>query len=159
MAIEVHMSVRSDHHPGFTAQVVRFEPCRENSPLLPIPNLATFRQVLSAYHVLERLVVYLERDGGESGAVWLHLTGDRAWVCHFTELGGIDSYCRDAGYEGPDLTVAFLLDNGQEDEIHRYWTVTRAEGMQAIEYFLLNAKKDPRLNWVAEPSSLQKRQQ
>jgi hypothetical protein len=99
--------------------------------------------------------VFLERDGGESGAVWVHLTGDRAWVTHFTEMGGVDSYCRDLGYSGPDEMVGFLIDNGQLDHLHRYWTVRRAEGMRALEYFLQHGERDPGLSWVEQPQSLQ----
>ncbi len=140
--------------PGLTLDVTWFEPSRDGTPRLPVPDLATLRRLLTPYRDHVRLVVCLDRDEGESGAVWVHLTGDRAWVTHFAQLGGVDSYCRDEGYRGEEM-VGFLLDNGQLDEIHRYWTVARGEGFQALEYFLQHGRRDPSLSWVQEPESLQ----
>jgi len=51
--------------------------------------------------------------------------------------------------------VGFLLSNGQLDDIHRYWTVTRTKGLRALEYFLRHGERDPGLNWVEQPQSLQ----
>ena len=111
--------------------------------------------MLAPYTKHERLVVYLDRDGGESGSVWVHLTGDRAWVTHFTQVGGEDSYCRDVRYTGPGQMVGFLLSNGQLDDVHRYWTVTRAKGLRALEYFIRHGERDPSLSWAVPPKSLQ----
>jgi hypothetical protein len=61
---------------------------------------------------------------------------------------------RDKGYRGEEM-IGFLLDNGQLDKIHRYWTVARGEGLRALEYFLQHGQRDPRLNWVQGPESLQ----
>jgi hypothetical protein len=158
-AIEGHKEV--DLHreepapPGFSVQVVWFAPTREGGPRHRVPTVAALRRVLAPYKEHERLVIYLDRDGGESGSVWVHLTGDRAWVTHFTQLGGVDSYCRDPGGSPPDQTIGFLLSNGQEDDIHRSWTVTRAHGFRALEYFLRHRGRDPGLSWVEQPSSLQ----
>jgi hypothetical protein len=70
-------------------------------------------------------------------------------------MGGVDSYCRDLGYSGPDEMVGFLLDSGQLDHLHRYWTITRAEGLRALGYFLQHGERDPGLSWVEQPQSLQ----
>jgi hypothetical protein len=139
---------------GFAVYVIRHTPKRAGGPYHSVTTIADLHAVLQPYEGHERLVVYLDRDGGDSGSVWVHLTGDRAWVTHFTEIGGVDSYCRDVTCGGPDEMVEFLLDNGQRDDIHRYWTVTRAEGLQALEYFLLHGERDPGLSW-AQPESLQ----
>jgi len=141
--------------PGFSVQVVWFAPKRESGPRHSVPTVAALRRVLAPYKGHERLVVYLDRDGGESGSVWVHLTSKRAWVTHFTQLGGVDSYCRDAGYSGPDEMIGFLLSNGQLDEIHRCWTVRRSEGLRALEYFVRHGERDPGLSWVEQPPSLQ----
>src|SRR4051794_8414420 len=132
--------------PGFSVQVVWFAPKREGGPRHPVPNVAALRRVLAPFTDQERLVVYLDRDGGETGSVWVHLTGDRAWVTHFTQIGGEDSYCRDAGYRGDEM-IGFRLSNGQLDDVHRYWTVTRAEGLRALEYFIRHGERDPGLSW------------
>lgn len=159
MAITGHKEV--DLHrdepgpPGFSVQVVWFEPSRKGGPRLPVSAVAELRDILDPYQQHQRLVIYLDRDGGESGSVWVHLTGDRAWVTHFAQLGGVDSYCRDPGYDGPDEMVGFLLSNGQLDDVHRYWTVTRAAGLRALEFFLRHGIRDPALSWVEEPRSLQ----
>lgn len=145
------------HIPGFSVHVAWFTPSRESSPRQPVSTVDVLRQVLAQYQNHERLVVFLDRDDFESGGVWVHVTGDRAWVSHFTMPGGVDSYCCDPDYTGPDTMVGFLLSNGQLDNIHRYWTVTRADGLRALEYFLLHGERDPDLNWVAEPQSLEKR--
>jgi len=138
----------------FTLVVTWFEPSRDETPRLPVPNLAALRRLLTPYRDHKRLVVCLDLDEGEAGSVWVHLTDGRAWVTHFTQSGGADSYCRDESYRGDEM-VGFLLNNGQLDEIHRYWTVTRAKGLRALEYFLLHRSQDPSLSWVAEPPSLQ----
>jgi hypothetical protein len=140
--------------PGLTLEVTWFQPSRGGTPRLPVSDLAALRRLLTPYRDHERLVLCLDRDEGESGSVWVHLTGDRAWVTHFAQLGGVDSYCRDKGYRGEEL-VGFLLDNGQLDQIHRYWTVARGEGFRALEYFLKHGQRDPSLSWVQGPKSLQ----
>ena len=159
MAIEGNKTVgprRDEPSPsGFAVHVIWYTPVRSGGPYHSVTTVADLHAVLRLYWDHERLAVFLNRDGGDSGAVWVHLTGDRAWVTHFTEMGGADSYCRDARYSGPDEMVGFLLDNGQLDDIHRYWTITRAEGLRALEYFLLQGERDPGLSWVEQPQSLQ----
>jgi len=159
MAIKGHKEVdlhRDEPAPrGYVVQVVWFTPKREGGLRHSVATVATLRQVLAPYKGHEKLVVYLDRDGGELGSVWVHLSGGLAWVTHFNEVGGIDSYCRDPAYTGPDQMVGFLLSNGQLDDIHRYWTVTRTKGLRALEYFLRHGERDPGLNWVEQPQSLQ----
>jgi hypothetical protein len=154
MAIKGHKEValhRDDPPPpGFSIQVVQFAPKREGGLRQPVSTIAALRRVLAPYKRHERLVVYLDRDAGESGSVWVHLTGKRAWVTHFTQPGGVDSYCRDADYCGPDEMLGFLLSNGQLDNIHRCWTVTRAQGLHALEYFVRHGERDPGLSWVEQ---------
>lgn len=159
MTIEGHKAStpRGPGPSGFSVSVVWFSPTRAGSPSHPVETTADLHGFLKPYEDHERLAVFLERDGGEAGAVWVHLTGDRAWVTHFTELGGVDSYCREPESGGPDELVGFLLDNGQLDLIHRSWTVTRAEGLLALAYFLQHGERDPSLTWVEQPPSLQRR--
>jgi hypothetical protein len=52
--------------------------------------------------------------------------------------------------------IGFELSNGQMDDIHPYWTVARAEGLQALEYFLEHGERDPGLSWVSQPMSLER---
>lgn len=157
MTIQGHKEVdlRRDEPapPGDTVQVVWFVPTREGGPRHPVGSLTALRNVLAPYRDHERLVVYLDRDGGESGSVWVHLTGDRAWVSHTTQPGGIDSYGCDPGSRDSGERIGFLLSNGQRDEIHRYWTVTRAEGFRALEYFHCCGEPDPWLTWADEVPS------
>jgi hypothetical protein len=159
MAIKGHKEV--DLHgdepvpSGFSLQVVWFVPSRRGGPRHAVSEVADMRRLLAPYRDHERLVVYLDRDGGESGSVWIHVTGNRAWVTHFDQLGGVDSYCRDIAYHGPDRMIGFLLSNGQEDKIHRYWTVSRAKALRALEHFLQSGERDPRLSWGEPPLSLQ----
>ncbi len=142
-------------HSGFSLQVVFFAPKFGSSPSQPVTTIADLHSFLGPYLTKDKLAIFLDRAGGESGAVWVHLSGDRAWVTHFTEMGGVDSYACDLEYNGPDELIGFLLDNRQLDEIHRYWTITKAEGLHALEYFLQHGENSPQLNWVSEPESLQ----
>jgi hypothetical protein len=142
---------------GFMLTVVWNPGHQDGSLSFAVSNVAQLRRKIARYENYEQLAVYLDRDGGESGSVWVHATGDRAWITHFDELGGVDSYCRDVCYHGPDEMIPFMLSNGQVDYIHRYWTVTWAEAVRALEYFLQHGERDPSLSWVAQPQSLQER--
>lgn len=161
MAITGHKEV--DLHrdepapPGFSVRVVWFDPAREGGPRHPVGNDEDLRRVLAPFRDHERLVVHLDRDGGDTGSVWVHITGDRAWVTHWTTTAGADSYCFDPSDSGPDRMVGFLLSNGQLDDIHRYWTVSWADGMRALEYFVWHGDRDPGLRWAADIASLQER--
>src|SRR5688500_1702061 len=97
--------------PGYTLVVTSSKPEREGTPRLPVPNVAALRRLLAPYCEHERLVVWLDRDEGETGSVWVHLTGDRAWVTHFVQLGGTDCYARDESRAGLAEMVGFVLDN------------------------------------------------
>ena len=126
-----------------------------DTELHPVADIDSLRRLLASHRDAERLAVYLERDEGERGSLWVHLTDERAWVTHWEQVGGPDSYCRDAAYRGTDEMVGFLLPNGQEDEIHRAWTVSRVEGLNALEFFFLHGERDPSLTWEQEPETLQ----
>jgi hypothetical protein len=141
---------------GLSVLLTWFSPSRGSSPPIALADVGALRAALPPYSNHERLVVCLDKDAGETGSVWVHLSADRAWVTHFTQLGGADSYARDESYRGDEM-VGFLLDNGQLDEIHRYWTVTRSQGLQALAYFAQHGQRDPGLSWVQEPASLQER--
>jgi hypothetical protein len=132
--------------PGFTLQIVWFLPSRESGPRHSVETLDTLRQLLLPYRDYERLVIYLNRDDGDSGLVWVHITGDRAWVTYMTMPGGEDTYCRNIE-KSPDEKIGFWLSNGQEDLIHWSWTVPRFDGMRALEYFLQYGERDPSLCW------------
>src|SRR6476620_11658371 len=82
---------------GCAIQLVYFEPKRKSVPAQQIASVAELRSVLEPFRDHERLVVYLDKNGGEAGSVYVHRTGDRAWVTHFETIGGVDSYCRDVG--------------------------------------------------------------
>jgi hypothetical protein len=141
--------------PGFSVHVVWFTPTRESSPRQPVSTVDALRQVLAPYQNHERLCIFLDRDDFQSGGVWVNITGDRAQVSYFTMPGDVGSYCCDPEYSSPDEMVGFLLSNGQLDHYHRYWTITRADTIRALEYFLQHGERDPGLNWVTDPRSLQ----
>ena len=140
---------------GFVLRIITFTTVPDVSWSEVVQYARTIRRRVERYRDEERLVVSLERDGGEAGSVYVHITGDRAWVGHFTQPGGIDSWCRDRDDAGSDKMLGFLLDNGQLDQVHRSWTIPRADGTRALEYFLLHGDRDPGLDWVSEPPSLQ----
>src|SRR3954447_25934078 len=72
MAIKGHKEVnlhRDEPAPsGFSVLVVWFAPKRAGGPRLSVTTVADLRRVLAPYAGHERLVVYLDRDGGESGS-------------------------------------------------------------------------------------------
>jgi len=140
---------------GLAIQIVWFEPKRKSSPRQPISTVADLQSALEPFRDHERLVVYLDKDGGQAGSVYVHRTADRAWVTHFETVGGVDSYCRDVAFADSDEQIEFQLSNAQFDEIHKYWTVPADQAQQALEYFVQHGKRDPGLNWVTEPASLE----
>jgi hypothetical protein len=141
--------------PGFTIQVTWFVPSRETGPLHSVTSAEDVRHILGPYQNHERLFIDASRDGGDSGYVFVHLTGDHAFVAHFTQPGGIDSYCCDRSQFRSDVVIGFKLDNGQLDKFPRFWTVSRADGLKAIEYFVEHGERDPSLDWVEQPQSLE----
>ena len=135
----------------FSCHVCFFNPEPGSSSLHHVAAVSELRRLLQPYENHERLVIYLDRDLGEAGSVWVHVTGDRAWVTHITLPGGVDSYCR-CKENGPDEKIGMMLSNGQEDMFHWSWTVPRSDGIRALEYFLEHAERDPSLCWVSEPN-------
>lgn len=110
----------------------------------PVPDLATFRRLIRPYRRRQSIALYLKRDDFATGGVLAHFTGLRAWVCHYDCPGGIYSHAYDADYRGPrEGSLGFRLDNGQVDDIHPSWTVSRAAGIRALEYFLGCGDRDP----------------
>jgi hypothetical protein len=123
----------------------------------PIPDLAALRRSMRPYRRRQSVALYLDRDDFETGGVWAHFTGDRAWLAHFDCPGGADSYAHDPRFRGPRMAcIGFRLNNGQVDDIHPAWTVTREKGIKALGYFFLHGERDPNLLWVEQPASLQK---
>lgn len=121
----------------------------------PIPDLAVFRRVVRPYRRRRWVALYLNRDECQAGCVWAHFNGKRAWVTHFDCPGGIDSYAHSTrGLKGLPERIGFQIDNGQLDEVHRFWTISRADGMRALEYFLLHGERHPNLNWLEQPDDL-----
>jgi hypothetical protein len=136
---------------GFSCDVCFFKPEPGSSDLHHVATISELRRLLQPYKNHERLAIYLDRDLGEAGSVWVHSTGDRAFVTHMTQPGGVDSHCR-SKENGPDATIGILLSNGQEDMIHWSWTVPHSDGLRALEYFLECGERDPKLCWVSEPN-------
>ena len=120
-----------------------------------IPDLTAFRRAVRPYLRRSYVALYLNRDDFQTGGVWVHFSGPRAWVAHFDCPGGTDAYARSTSGLGrlPER-IGFRIDNGQVDEVHKSWTVPRADGMRALEYFLLHGERHPRLRWVEQPGDL-----
>lgn len=122
---------------------------------LPVRDVATFRGAIEPYLAHHHMGLSLNRDDGEAGGLRMTATGDRAFVCHFDMAGGTDSYARATDdVAGLPEQIGFRIDNGQLDMFHRTWTVSRADGLQALEHFLLHGEPDPGLRWVIDPPSL-----
>lgn len=117
-----------------------------------VPNLTTFRQCVRPYRRRQVIALYLDRDRFETGGVWAHFNGPRCWVTFYDHPGGTDWHARSIRRLGqlPD-EIEFLIDNGQADLIHRSWTVSRCEGMQALEHFLIHGQRHPDLKWGESP--------
>lgn len=156
-AKEVAVFEDGPNPPGFSAQVCWFTPDRAGGPRESVATASDLRRMVVPFEKHERLVIYLDRDGGYSGSLMAHITGDRAFVCHFTEPGDVGDYCCDPSYDGPDEMVGMMLSNGQLDHYHRYWTISRWEALRALEYFVAEGQLDPSVCWVREPQSLMDR--
>jgi hypothetical protein len=116
---------------------------------LPIPFVAAWRRAVKPYRRRRSVALYLDRDHFESGGVWAHFTAERAWVVHYDCPGGPPTEARSSAGPGRlPRSIPFRLDNGQMDNVDRERTIPRAEGMRALEYFLLHGRVDPELRWV-----------
>ncbi len=127
-----------------------FQPTRGRVGPEPVNNLGGLRRLLARLPAREPVYVVLARDRGLQGSVTLHRTEDRSCVCHMVRPGGTTSFCHDPDEKGPDNKVAIVGSHEQVDYIHRSWTVSRQQGQQALEYFLLHGERDPGLNWVEQ---------
>jgi hypothetical protein len=122
---------------------------------IPIPDLAAYRRSVRPYRHRAYAALYLNRDEFQTGGVWAHFSGPRAWVAHFDYPGGIDSYARSTrGLGRVPVRFGFRIENGQVDEVHRTWTIPRADGMRALEHFLLHGERHPKLDWLEQPCDL-----
>lgn len=122
-----------------------------------VVDLPALRRLIRPYRRRQSFALYLDRDDFETGGVWAHFMRDRAWLAHFDFPGGTDSYARDPTINASDdERIGFRLNNGQVDQIHPSWTVTRNEGIKALEYFLVHGEQDPSLQWVSQPGDLEK---
>jgi len=122
-----------------------------------IPDLSAFQRAIRPYRRRQYIALYLDRDDFQTGGVWAHFSGLRAWVAHFDFPGGCDAYAQSTrGLGRLPERIGFRIDNGQVDEVHKSWTITRDEGLQALKYFLLHGERLPRLKWVEQPGDLWK---
>ncbi len=122
---------------------------------VPIPDLAAFRRAVRPYLRRRSVALYLNRDEFQTGGVWAYFSGARAWVAHFDFPGGADTYaCSTRGLSRLPERIEFRIDNGQVDEVHKSWTIPKADGMRALEYFLLHGERHPRIHWVQKPGDL-----
>jgi len=122
---------------------------------VPIPDLAALRRAVRPYRRRRSVALYLNRDDCQTGSVWAYFSGARAWVAHFDFPGGTDAYARSTrGLARLPERIGFMIDNGQEDFVHRSWTIPRADGLRALEYFFLHGERHSGLDWVERPGNL-----
>lgn len=139
---------------GFTVWAGWFEPDQGDMPARPVGIVDDLRRQLAPLGSQRLWFAWVGRDGGDRGLLAAHVTGDRAFLCHMDVPGGIDSYCHDPGDRQPDELIGVVMPNGQVDQNHRGWTVSRAAGLRALERFLTHGDRDPSLVWVEQPESL-----
>jgi hypothetical protein len=144
--------------------------------LFEVVNLRQFRRLIAPYRTKKHLILMLQRvlptgidpnklhklpleDGA---AVGVSFAADKAVVKYWSQLAGEYAPVERAShqeYEGPDKPLAFpeyFLPGGVV-EVHPYWTVTRAEGIQALDYFVRHGARDPAFSWVEvyDPESVE----
>jgi hypothetical protein len=116
--------------------------------LVSSSDLQQLQDALATVADEPRLALAAEIDRGRSGMLIIHLTGDRAWVTHMESDEGGDTYAIDPVWRGGSIEgVRFRHSNGQEDMVHRRWTVSRAEALQALEYFAVSGQRPLSLVW------------
>jgi hypothetical protein len=135
--------------------------------LFEVVNLRQFRRLIAPCRAKKHLILTLERvlptgidfnklhklpleDGA---AVGVSFAADKAVVKYWSRLAGEHAPVELAThkeYEGPDKPLSFpeYFVQGGEVRVHPYWTVSRAEGIQALEYFARHGTRDPAFSWV-----------
>jgi hypothetical protein len=133
--------------PKLALSITRFAP-KPVEHGVTVGDVRQLREALAPFAGEPRLALSAEIAGGREGMLILHLTGDRAWVTHFESDEGGDTYALDPTWPGgPIEGIGFRLSNGQEDTVHRRWTVSRAEAMQALEEFAVSGERPRSLAW------------
>jgi hypothetical protein len=141
-----------------------------------LPNLHQFRRLIVPYQAKKYLIIVLQRElpAGidprqlhkvpleDGAAIEVSVARDKAVVRYWSQLAGEFAPSELAShekYEGPDKPLPFpaYFVPGGEWRVHPYWTVTRADGFQALEYFLRYGKRDPAFSWVEvdDPESIE----
>lgn len=98
--------------PGFDLTVVWFTPSGVESWTESVGSIPALRRALAPYEGHEQLVVSLDFDRGAAGSVWMHRSGDRAWVSHCEEPGAEALHCRNPEDSRPDEVVRFRFSDG-----------------------------------------------
>jgi hypothetical protein len=144
--------------------------------MLEVVDIGQFRRLIAPYRTKKHLNLMLQKvlprgiDPNklhklpleEGAAVGVSFASDRAVVKYWSQLAGERAPVELAShqdYEGPDKLLAFpeyFVPGGVVD-VHPYWTVTRAEGIQALDYFVRHGSREPAFSWVEvyDPESVE----
>jgi len=71
-----------------------------------------------------------------------------AWLMYLRCEGDSGFSTRNPEYRGsPEAVIEYRLANGQRDEYPAAWDISTAEAVRALEYFLIEEKMAPWLEW------------
>lgn len=136
--------------PGFDLTVFWFTPSGVESRTESVGSIPALRRSLAPFEGHGQLVVGLHFDHGAAGSVWMHRSGDRAWVTYRDDPNAEEMHSRNPVDCRPDEVVRFRFTDGLEDDVCRHWTVSVADGVRAVEHFLQHGGRDPAIGWSAD---------
>jgi hypothetical protein len=116
---------------------------------VPVATVEELRKLLEQVHQQQFSEVWL--DAGEEGpALAMLVNGGHAWLMYLRDHDGDPGFSsRNPHYTGlAQVTMQFLLSNGQMDEYPVAWTLPLEEACAACEYFVLSqGGQSPAITW------------
>lgn len=84
------------------------------------------------------------------------INGDSGWLMYLREPGNASYSSRNPNYSGSEIaTQEYYLDNGQRDEYPLSWALPISEVLQALEFFIKEAKPAPWILWHNDSEDLE----
>ncbi|MFC2146779.1 hypothetical protein ACFLRT_05390 [Acidobacteriota bacterium] len=73
--------------------------------------------------------------------------GNYAWLMYIKNQDEECYSTRNPNHEDNGTQIDFLLSNGQKDQYPKNWMITKSQALEAMEFFILNGGRSPKLKW------------